>query len=209
MFAALALSGIWLAGCSTPVYQRGDRAADSAQVAAAQVQTELQALAGTLGTLTNLVEHPAADLRPEFLAFSSALDGLVAAAKRGDVTANHLARSNEVFFAAWDEQLTTISNVDIRSRSAARRNEASTEFRTTNACYARAREQLWSLIDYLEDVRRALSTDLTPKGIEAAKPLLTHAGSTADDVKADLGRANRNLAALSVQMSSSRALGAR
>ena len=32
----LALAGAWLAGCSTTVYERGDRAAGSAQAAAMQ-----------------------------------------------------------------------------------------------------------------------------------------------------------------------------
>jgi hypothetical protein len=204
--AALAVGAMWLAGCSTPVYQRGDRAADSAQVAAAQVQTEMQALAGTLTTLTNLVEKPAADLRPGFQAFSASLDGLIAAAQRGEVRAKQLARSNDVFFAAWDKQLTTISNVDIRTRSAARRNQVSTQFRTINDRYGEAREQLSSMISYLEDIRRALSTDLTLNGIEAVKPLVVDAGTTARKVQSDLAQANDDLAALSVQMSSSHAV---
>lgn len=95
---ALALAGVWLAGCHTTVYQQGDRAAASSRAAATELQTQSQALEGTTATLSNLVYKPAPDLKPQFQSFSAALDGLAAAARRGGVTGSQLERSNALYF---------------------------------------------------------------------------------------------------------------
>ena len=123
MAAALALAGVWLAGCKTTVYKQGDRAADSAQAAAMAAQTESQSLTGTMSTLNNLVDKPGADLKPQFQNFNAALDSLVAA-RQSEVRAarDHLVRNNAAFLTDWDKQLTTITNADVRSRSEARRD---------------------------------------------------------------------------------------
>jgi hypothetical protein len=204
LLAALALTGAWLAGCSTTVYKPGDRAADSVQAAAIQARTESQGLAGTMSSLSNLVDKPAPDLKPQFQSFNSALRALVAAAKQGDAAGNRLAGSNAYFFAAWDKQLTTITNADVRSRSEARRKEVSNQFNAAHSHYVQAQDALRSLINYLQDIRRALSTDLTAKGVEAVKPPVASAAATAAKVQTALTEANTELTALSSQMSSSR-----
>jgi len=117
---------------------------------------------------------------------------------------NARMRSNAVFLAAWDKQLTTITNADVRSRSEARRKEVGDQFNTAQSDYAQAQDALRSLIDYLQDIRRALSTDLNANGVEAVKPLVGNANTTATKVQTALTQANASLTALSAQMSSAR-----
>jgi hypothetical protein len=204
MGAALALAGCWLAGCSTTVYKPGDRAADDAQMAAVAVQTESQSLTGTMSTLNDLVDKPGADLKPQFQSFSAALDSLVAARKRGEAARDHLVRSSAAFFAGWDKQLTTITNTDIRSRSEARKADVSKQCDAANTHCVEAQDGLRSLIGYLQDIRRALSTDLTRNGVQAVKNLVSNANTTADKVQAALAQADTDLKALGAQMSSGR-----
>ena len=199
---ALALAGVWLAGCHTTVYQQGDRAAGSSRAAATELQTQSQALEGTTATLSNLVYKPAPDLKPQFQSFSAALDGLAAAARRGGVTGSHLERSNALYFAAWDKQLTTITNADVRSRSEARKTEVSNQFNAAHNQYTQAQAALWSQVEYLQDIRRALSTDLTAGGLEAVKPLVRTASDNSNNVQTALTQARTNLTALSTAMSS-------
>jgi hypothetical protein len=200
--AAIAFAGGWLAGCSTTVYKQGDRAADAAWTTAMQVQTESQALAAAQATLSILVEKPAADLKPQFLSFSSAIETLVAAAKKAEVSGNHLVRSNAAFTAAWEKQLMTITNAEVRSRSEARKTEVSGRFDAAHKRYLQAQDTLRPLIGYLQDLRKALNTDLTPGGVEAVKGLATNANTTANKVQADLAQAIAELKALSASMSS-------
>ena len=201
---AIALAGAWLAGCSTTVYKQGDRAADAAWMTAMQVQTESQALAGAQATLNNLVEKPAADLKPQFLSFSAALDTLVAAAKKAEVSGDRLVRSNAAFMAAWEKQLTTITNAEVRSRSEARKTEVSGRFDVAHKQYLQAQGTLRPLIGYLQDLRKTLSTDLTPGGLEAVKGLAANANTTVSKAQADLVQAIAELKALSASTSSAR-----
>ena len=200
--SALVLAVVWLAGCSTTVYKQGDRAAGSSRTAALEVQTESQALAGTMATLNDLVDKPAADLKPQFGCFSAALDSLVAAAKQGAVMGDQLVRSNAAYFAAWHKQLGTITNADVRSRSEARETEVCNQFNAANHGYLQAQDALRSLIDYLQDIRRALSTDLTVSGVGALKALVSNANTDASKVQASLAQAGTDLTALSNRMSS-------
>jgi hypothetical protein len=205
--AAVAVAGVWLAGCRTTVYRQGDRAAGSAQMAALEVQTQGQNLGAIMTTLSNLVYQPAADLKPQFQAFSSALDRLVAATQHGGMTGTHLVRSNAAFFAAWTKQLTTITNADVRSRSEARKKEVNDQFNAAHKQYAQAQGALCSLVDYLQDVRKALSMDLTANGLEAAKPLVSTASTDAGQVQTALAQARTELTALGTAMSSVSGLG--
>jgi hypothetical protein len=200
--AALVLAVVGLAGCRTAVYQQGDRAADSSRTAALEVQTQSQTLEAAMATLNNLVCQPATDLKPQFHSFSAAMDRLVAAAGRGGVTGSHLVRSNSAYFAAWNNQLTTITNAEVRSRNEARRTEVSNQFNAVHQQYAQAQGDLWSLVDYLQDIRRALSTDLTAGGVEAVKPLVSTASANASKVQSGLTQSRANLSALSTAMSS-------
>ena len=140
----------------------------------------------------------------QFKSFNSALESLVTAAKRSKVKGDQLVRNDTAFLTDWEKQLTTITNADIRSSSEARRTEVSKQFDAANNRYVEAQDALRSLIDYLQDIRRSLSTDLTANGIEAVKPLVSNANTTASKVKAALEQANTDLSALSTQMSSAR-----
>jgi hypothetical protein len=73
----------------------------SAQVTAAEIQAESRAVEQTMGALKNLVNEPAVDLRLQFERFSSALDELLAAAKRTEASGKRMAEKSAAYFAAW------------------------------------------------------------------------------------------------------------
>jgi hypothetical protein len=199
---ALAVAVVWLAGCQSTVHRQGDRAAGSAQATALEVQTQSQMVEATMAALNDLVYKPAADLKPQFESFSSALDRLVAGARQGGVTGSRLERSNAVYLAAWSKQLTTITNADVRSHSEARKIEVGNQFRAAQSQYAQAQGNLWSLVDYLQDVRRALSTDLTANGLQAVKPLVSTATTRVNQTRAALTQSQNSLTTLGSAMSS-------
>ncbi len=202
---AIACAGVWLAGCTTTAYKQGDRAADAARTTAMQVQTERQALEAAQATLNNLIDKPAADLKPQLLSFSTALETLAAAAKKAEIRGDQLMRGNAAFMAAWEKQLTTITDAKVRSRSEERKSGVSNRFDAAHNRFLKSQDTLRPLISYLEDLRKALSADLTPGGVEAVKGLATNANSTATKVQSDLADAITQLNALSASMSSAQA----
>ena len=120
------------------------------------------------------------------------------------MSGDHLVRSNAIVLASWSKDLTTITNADVRSRSEARRTEVSKQIDAATARYKQAQDALRSLVDYLQDIRRALSTDLTQGGVEAVKPLVANANATTSKVQDALTQASTALTSLSTQMSSAR-----
>ena len=57
----------------------------------------------------------------------------------------------------------------IRERSEARKAEVFKHFEQVKRRYSEAQSTMQPLIAYLKDIRKALSTDLTPEGLKAMK----------------------------------------
>jgi len=212
----LVVAGVILTGCSTAGYQKGDVAAQSLKDAAGQVRMENQALDLTMATLRNLVNkspsdnqpdakrfnQPAIDLKPGYQRFSRALDRLEAAAARTDQAATQIAQKHAAYLANWNKELSTMSYDAVRSRSEARKNEVSQRFEAVNRRYSEARAATQPLIAYLNDIRKALGTDLTTGGLAAVKPIVQNAEENTVKVQTALARLSDELSASSVQLAS-------
>ena len=178
--AILALVLGWLTGCASPGYKKSDAAAQSMSSAAAEVQAESVALQVARSSLNGLVDSPQADLKVPFARYSEALDRLVSCARRTESTGQTMARKSQAYFATWDRQLTNINYQVIRDTSSTRRDEARMLFEGVNRRYQDTQAVVWPLIAYLEDIRRALSADLTEAGVASAKPVVAHANQNMD-----------------------------
>jgi hypothetical protein len=214
--ACVVLATVVLTGCSTTGYQKGDVAAQSLKQAAGQVRAENQALDLAMVTLRELVNkspgenqpdakrfnQPSIDLKPSFQRFSRALDRLESAARRTDEAATQIAQKKAAYLANWNKELSTMSYEAVRTRSEARKNEVSQRFEAVNRRYSEARAATEPLIAYLNDVRKALGTDLTTGGLVAVKPIVQNAEENTVKVQAALARLSDELSASSVQMAS-------
>jgi uncharacterized membrane-anchored protein YhcB (DUF1043 family) len=201
VLAALLL-GLCFVGCSSTGYKKSDAAARSLDIAAAEVQTESRDLELTMTTLNELVNKPASDLRPQFNLFSSSLDRLVASGRRNDNAARRTLQKSSAYFETWDKELGTMNYEVIRTRSQARKTEVSNHFDQVHRQYHEAQTALYPLLDYLQDIRTALSADLTPGGLEAVKPIVNNANENADKVRTALAKLSNDLAVASTRMSS-------
>lgn len=172
-----------LAGCASPGYQKSDAAASSMSSAVDEVQAESHALEMTQSALNSLVENPPPDLKMGLRRYSDALDNLIKCAHRTERTGKTMASKSEAYFAAWDRQLTNITYEVIRNSSSARETEARGVFSTVNTRYQDTQAVVWPMITYLEDIRRALSTDLTTAGVKAVKPVTEHANENIGKVQ--------------------------
>ncbi len=191
-----------LAGCKTAGYVKGDVTAVSLETNATDVRAESRALEVTMTNLTDLVNMSAGDLRPQFQRYSSALDQLVAANRRVSTAVARLSKKSAAYFAAWDKQLPTISDEALRKQSEARKVEVSNQYETTFRHYQEAQSSLVPVIEYLLDIRKALSADLTPSGLQAAKPAFNNATERAARVQTKLAQTASELDALGAKMSS-------
>jgi hypothetical protein len=191
-----------LAGCASTGYDRGDAAARSLQNAAAEVQAESHSLDMTLAALKELVNNPSADLKVQFRAYETALDGLAAAAQRTESTGKGMRQKNVAYFESWDKQLADINYEYVRKSSEARKTEVSSQFQIVDQRYEEIHSAVKPLIVYLQDIRKALSADLTREGLEAVKPILGKADENAARVQTALAKLATDLTVSGTRMSS-------
>lgn len=199
--AALALLAFCLSGCMSTGYNKGDSAAHSLDRAAAEVQGQSHALDLTLAALSDLVNNPAPDLKPQFANFSHCVDQLVASSKRSESAATNVNRKGTAYFDAWETQLATVKYDVIRNQGEARRTEVKKNFDDVESQYHEAQSALLPLIDYLQDVRKTLSADLTLGGLQSAKPFLANAQENATKVQTALAKVSTQLASSGASLS--------
>ena len=198
----LGLMLVGLLGCATAGYKKSDAAAHSLQTASREVTAESRALELTLHTLNDLVNQPGADLKPQFKRFSTALDKLLAASDRNERSEREIAKKSEAYFQAWDEEMATMNYEVVRSNSQARKAQATNDFHNVHQRYVEAQTAMRPLLSYLVDIRKALSADLTQKGLDSIKPIVKNAEENSAKVQLALGRLTNELNASGSRLAS-------
>lgn len=192
----------YFTGCASTNYKKADAASESLQTAALHIQAESRAIDVALVSLNDLVNKPAPDLKPQFSRFSKALDRLVAASERAEKAAQAADHKSAEYFQDWDKETASIKYEAVRDQSVSRKTQVSNEFNTVNQRYRENQAVIQPLISYLQDIRTALSTDLTLGGIDSVKNLADNAQQNARKVQTALARLSDELAASGERMSS-------
>ena len=180
---ALALALLSLACAST---DKGSATSNNITTAANEIQVGIGELDATMAALTSLVNQPAADLEPQFKAFSQNLDKLDKTAGRVRAAAAKMEENGKAYFAEWDKQIAAMQNEDIRERSTERREKVEEALADIKEDYSDARDNFQPLMNDLKDIRTALEADLTMDGIDSIKKTVKKASSNAEDVKEPL-----------------------
>jgi hypothetical protein len=200
VFTCVALLSV--CSCASTNYKKADAASESLQKAGRQIQAESYTIDLTLAALDDLVNKPAADLKPQFERFNASLDRLVAASNRAQKAADTAHKKSADYFENWDKQTADIKFDAVRDQSVSRKTQVSNEFSTLDQRYSENQAVMEPLISYLQDIRTALSTDLTAGGIQSVKPLADNAQQNARKVQAALARLSNELTASGARMSS-------
>ena len=201
-FALALILAALAAGCASRGYQKSDAAAATLQSAAGEVQSEARALDVTLNSLNDLVNKPPPDLKLQFEAFSSNLNQLNISARRNESMLRRVAQKSAAYFAAWDKEIETMSYEAVKTRSRERRNEVYASFDSVYRRYQETQATVGSLLDYFQDIRKALSADLTAGGLEAMKASISNVNTNAEKVGTGLSKLADELAAVGTRMSS-------
>src|SRR5262249_35938163 len=133
------------------------------------VRGEVGNLDTTVSSLNSLLENSTGNLTLQFTKFSQSLDQLEASSKRTAGRIPGFRKQAAAYFEGWDHQLPTVKDDAIRRASAARKTEAMGQFETAVQRFERAQDALKPVVDYLEDIRKTLSTDLTAAGLESVR----------------------------------------
>jgi hypothetical protein len=200
----LALAVACLVGCQTAGYKKSDSAAREAQTAATKIQAVSTNLEATTGALNDLVNQPALDAKPQFLRFRAALDHLLASAGRADTCVASLGRKQAAYFQIWEKEIAAIQDQEIRNRSETRKAEVSAQVIAANRQNDQACNDRQPVFGYLQDIRKALSTDLTRQGLTAVQPWVINVNESARKLQTSLAQSVTEMDTLSARMSSAR-----
>ncbi|MEY2467139.1 MAG: hypothetical protein QOD03_1660 [Verrucomicrobiota bacterium] len=170
----LAVISFGLAGCAT-AYRPGTVAANSMQMAATEIQIECNHFNGAIESLDNLVNHPAADLRPQFNSYNKSVDRLYKSVERVENAVSRMQKKNAENLENWDKQLATLNYGITRDVSETRKKEVSDQLAAIQLRYVKTREVVLPVLAYFEDIRKILGADLTVSGLQAARPVANNA----------------------------------
>jgi hypothetical protein len=198
----LLLALVFIAGCHSNGYRKGDAAARSMQMAAAQVHAESRAIDVTMETLNDLVNKPGPDLKPQFLRFQGALNRLEEAAARTERSRAQAEARNKAYFNSWGHEVDDIQFGAVRDQSENRRAAVTNRFHNVNVRYVEAQAVVQPLISYFNDIRSALSVDLTTAGLDSVRGIVSNAEQNARKVRIALGELAEELSDSSAALSS-------
>lgn len=200
--ATFLLASLLGAGCASSGHKKGNQTAAHIQTAANHIAALPNGIDKTLTALGQLVNQPAADLRPQYKEFVYNLAVMEDAGKEIVDARIALGQEGKAYFAEWDAQLAQMKNEDIRARSQSRKHEVAQQLQAVKKSYAEAEVAYRPFISGLKDVQKYLSVDLTPGGLAAIKDTVTRAVADAGPLKTSLARLADDFRALGVAMSS-------
>jgi chromosome segregation ATPase len=176
-----------IAGCKSSNYEKGAAAGAGLQASADKISQGSGKIDATLTSLNELVNNPG-DLPAQFKKYSGAVSDLESSAKDVQSKVASMRSKGNEYFKAWDEQTAQIHNEDIKSRSAARKEEMQKKFTEIKMSYTDASEAFKPFMSDLKDIQMALATDLTTGGVSAIKGAADKANKDAVPLKASVDK---------------------
>jgi DUF2959 family protein len=188
------------AGCQTTASERAANTAESLNTLQAEIKKANDALGVSVTSLDDLVQNPKPDLKPQYDAFSKAmdnLDGQLAVVKK---TSETMKTEGKAYFAAWEEESKTMSSPEMQQYSEERRSKLNEHYESIKTEVARISEIGKPLMESLRDTRKVLSMDLTATGVSLAKGPAEKAKASAAELKGEIDKLTANLDAVAKQL---------
>jgi hypothetical protein len=151
-------------------------------------------------SLNQLNAQGGGDLRPAYDEFDRELVSTELQSQKMRLRSETMRNRGRDHFRSWQEQSLMISDPTIRTQAEQRLAAVRADFQRIVASMQDARDSFGPLMSGLVDIRRYLSTDLTPRGVGAIGPAVRKANEDAaavqkrlDAVVAELDRAAAEL----------------
>lgn len=144
---------------------------DQAEAAAQSMREMKQALADAPEKITAVsasledLTKEGGDMKAEYATFSGHLDKLVDHRERLRSLGNEVKASREIFTAAWEKRMQTITDEDLRKRAEERRAAVVTRFGELTKVAESGKQEFDPWMDLVVQVRTYLENDLNPTGV--------------------------------------------
>lgn len=163
-----------LAGCETSEGRQAKvarRAVTSLEDTREQlVQAEHQVDAALI-SMDRLAAQPR-DLKQTYKAYASEVSKTVNEADEAEQRADEMRERWQEYITNWEQEADRIRSEQLRAGATERRQGVRDNYNRLRDVANNTRQAYDPFLRQLQDIRRALSLDLTPAGVEAAKPAM-------------------------------------
>ena len=149
----------------------------------------------------NRLQVASIELRPQFEKFTAELAKMEEQARVARERAANMSERGQAFFKAWEDQINTIANEDIRNDAKKRYDKRIKSYNKITHAMVEARDDLNPFLSDLNDIKKLLDSELTRDSVKAAKQSIKqanyHGSDVTDslkDVESELDRVSAELA---------------
>lgn len=142
----------------------------------------------TLAALDKVVTTAVTDPRSAFKDFDKAVPRIEDSAKKAKKRAEDIKARGRAYFQAWEKELGTVNNAEIRKLAEERKAKLQATFDGIRTSMEPVRDQFNTWLADLKDLQKYLSNDLTIGGIDAAKELIGKAKTEGHGVQQSMDK---------------------
>lgn len=183
----LLLSSItFLGGCATTGMDRSVKASNSIRDVDSEIRKMMVQIDVTSASLDSVVVAGNPDLKKSFDRYSDNVSRLESEGKRVTKRTEEMKAHSKEYFSEWEKEGDAFTNQEIRELSAERRNKLAEIYARVPAAAAGIKGTYTAYLTDLKEIQKYLSTDLTPKGVEAIAPVAQQSVRNLDALKESL-----------------------
>jgi methyl-accepting chemotaxis protein len=165
------------------------------------IQTADQ-LKSTLGALNQLTAQKKGDLRPAYDVFCTQVTKTKEAAVSTQKQASFMAGDGKNYFQDWQTTVAGISNDSLRKKSQKRLDSAKASYGKVEGSLKQASDEFKPFLSDLEDIQKALSTDITAGGVKSLRGVVRNANYHHEDVAKAIDDARKEMGKMAKSLSS-------
>jgi hypothetical protein len=162
-------------GCSTTGQQKPEQGASSMNTVKAEVEKADEQVTVAMQSLDKVMDPKAGDLRVLYEGFTAQVEILHAAAKAARYRALSIQLKNRDYLLAWEQQVSNIQDPAAKAQSLQEFNTAKASYLKVEQLLLKMGDSYRPLISSLDDLRTAMSQNMTAGGISALQPSYTKA----------------------------------
>jgi chromosome segregation ATPase len=188
VFFAMLLLGTaaFLGGCATTGMDRSVKASNSIKEVDREIRKMSVQIDVTAASLYTLVNTGKPDLKKSFKSYTDNLADLDKEGTKVLKRVEEMKLRNKEYFEEWEKEGDAFTNSEIRELSTERRNRLAEIYARVPAAASGIKGTYHAYLTDLKEIQKFLSTDLTPKGIEAITPVANKSVQDMDSLKMSL-----------------------
>jgi predicted nucleic acid-binding Zn-ribbon protein len=163
-------------GCGTTSgYKQADKTGEGIAEFRDEITNGKKAIDATMKSLGDIAVSANTDPRKAFDQYSKDVANLESTAAKIRKRAQSMREQGQAYFQAWQQQLATLNNPEIRSLAEQRKAKLQETFDNIRNYTEPLKAQFDPWMSDLKDLQKYLSQDLTVTGVDAAKNLFAKA----------------------------------